>query len=142
MTIGIIGSRRRDSEADLAATVKAFDTIYLPTHPVCGPGDTLVSGGCPKGGDRFAEIIAVRHRVPIRIHYPYTADLDPRLPRHVAYAKICYARNEPTTRDADVLIAVVAPDRKGGTEHTIKCFLHKWSMTESEALRAGKLVLV
>ena len=42
-----------------------------------------------------------------------------------AYAEINYARNTLIARDADELIAVVAEDRKGGTEDTIKKFLKK-----------------
>jgi hypothetical protein len=135
MTIGIVGSRRRDEQVDQVATINAFANVYQP-------GDTLVSGGCPKGGDRFAEILAAANHIPIRIHYPDKTKLDTRLPYRAAYAKIAYARNELIAHDADVLIAVVAPDRKGGTEHTIKCFLRKWGLTEEEAIRAGKLVLV
>ena len=44
-----------------------------------------------------------------------------------AYAEINYARNTLIARDADDLIAVVAEDRKGGTEDTIKKFLKKSS---------------
>jgi hypothetical protein len=137
MTIGIIGSRRRDERADRLAVTTVFSKIYEY-------GDTIVSGGCPKGGDCFAEGIATQCDINIRIHYPDKSQLDVRLPYRVAYAKIAYARNELIARDADVLIAVVAPDRKGGTEHTIKCFLRKWGAkyTEAEAIRTGKLVLV
>jgi hypothetical protein len=115
-SIGIVGSRRRDSLYDFINTFNSFIKIYKD-------GDHIVSGGCPKGGDRFAEIIADILRVDPLIHYPDETKLDPKIlklnPR-VAYAKINYARNILIARDSDVLIACVAPDRKGGTEHTIK----------------------
>lgn len=49
--IGIIGSRRRNSEDDYIQLEKKFLEIFKN-------GDEIVSGGCPKGGDHFAEIIA------------------------------------------------------------------------------------
>jgi hypothetical protein len=97
----------------------------------------MVSGGCPKGADRFAECIWDNENIPLRIHYPNKSQLDRQLlavnPR-AAYAVINYARNKLIARDSDMLIACVATDRKGGTENTIKWFrkLHP----------NGKLVLV
>jgi hypothetical protein len=103
-TIGIVGSRRRDSEADYEATLQIFLDHYEP-------GDELVSGGCPKGGDRFAEVIAKKCQVPIKIYYAQWN----KLGRGAGFA-----RNTNIAEDADVLIAVVASDRKGGTEDTVK----------------------
>ena len=115
--IGIIGTRRRDTEADYKKTLNAFLRIYKP-------GDHIVSGGCPEGGDRFAELIALRHQVPIMIHY-------------AAWNRIGksagYERNTDIANDADILIACVSHDRTGGTEDTIKKF-HK--------LKKGRVVLV
>ena len=110
-TIGIVGSRRRDSSEDLEATRKVFLSIYEK-------GDTLVSGGCPKGGDRFAEIFAKEYSVPITIHYPDKSKLKGNQRWH--YAEINFARNTLIAQDSDVLIACVASDRTGGTEDTIK----------------------
>lgn len=114
--IGIVGSRRRDSEEDLETCRRILLEIYKE-------GDTLVSGGCPKGGDRFAEIFAKEYNIPIKIHYPDKSKLDPeKLKKNIkwAYAEINFARNTLIAQDSDVLIAVVASDRKGGTEDTIK----------------------
>ena len=47
----IIGSRRRDSDEDYIQDWNEFRKWYED-------GDIIVSGGCPKGGDRFAEVIA------------------------------------------------------------------------------------
>jgi len=104
--IGIIGTRRRD---DLYSYDKVLDEFL---H-VYKEGDTLVSGGCPKGGDRFAEVIAERCIIPIKI---YPADWE-------RYGKGAgFIRNTDIARESDVLIACVASDRKGGTEDTIKKF--------------------
>ena len=106
-TIGIIGSRRRDNLGDYVKIKKKFFEIYKK-------GDTICSGGCPKGGDKFAELIAKDHNVPIKIH---KAEWD----KHGKGAG--FIRNTYIANDSDVLIACVANDRKGGTEDTIRKFL-------------------
>lgn len=103
--IGIIGSRRRDSLADYEKVRNALLSVYKL-------GDTIVSGGCPKGGDRFAEALAANFNIPIRI---YPADWS--LGRHAGFL-----RNTDIARESDVLIACVALDRLGGTEDTIRKF--------------------
>jgi hypothetical protein len=103
-TIGIIGSRRRDSQKDFEQCENKFLEIYEE-------GDEIVSGGCSRGGDRFAEILAKKHQVPIKIDY---AQWD-KLGKGAGFA-----RNTDIAKDSDVLIAVVASDRTGGAEDTIK----------------------
>ena len=102
--IGIIGSRRRDSKEDYDILLKAFLDIYEA-------GDELVSGGCYKGGDAMCEKIAKEHQIPIKIYY---AQWD-KLGKGAGFA-----RNTYIARDSDVLIALVAHDREGGAEDTIK----------------------
>lgn len=104
--IGIVGSRRRDTDEDFRLCLAAFKKVYKP-------GDRLVSGGCEKGGDRFAEIIAKAFGLTITIHYPDWRGLG-------KFAG--FQRNTDIANDADVLIAVVAADRRGGTEDTVKKF--------------------
>ena len=102
--IGIVGSRRRSYPSDYIACQCVFHSVYEV-------GDTIVSGGCPDGGDNFAEQIAKSKGLSITIHYPdwkgkgKSAGLQ---------------RNSLIANDCDVLIAVVAPDRTGGTEDTVK----------------------
>ena len=60
--IGIIGSRRRDSQKDFELVEKAFLTIYEE-------GDTICSGLCSRGADRFAVILANKYKTPV-IWYP------------------------------------------------------------------------
>ena len=105
-TIGIIGSRRRNEQKDFKAVEKAFLSIYQK-------GDTIVSGGCPKGGDRFAEIIAEKYQISIEIYKPNW-----KLGRHAGFL-----RNIDIAKNSNTLIACVAKDRTGGTEDTIRKFL-------------------
>jgi hypothetical protein len=115
--IGIIGTRRRDSDADLKRVNDAFLKVYEE-------GDKICSGLCPKGGDRFAVILANLYKVQTIWH---PAEWD-------KYGKGAgFKRNLYIARDSDVLIACVAPDRTGGTEDTIR-----------KHLRSGKdkLILV
>lgn len=108
-TIGIIGSRRRDSKADYEATLKIFMEIYEE-------GDRIVSGHCPKGGDLFAEIIAAKFGLTEK-----NGKLILHRPEWDKYGKGAgFIRNTYIAEDADVLICVVAADRTGGTEDTIK----------------------
>lgn len=107
--IGIVGSRRRFTTKDYHIVVEKFFTEYKP-------GDRIVSGGCPTGGDEFAERIAKRFQIPILIHY---AQWD-KLGRGAGFA-----RNSDIANDAEILIACVAPDRTGGTEDTVRKFLAK-----------------
>lgn len=131
--VGIVGSRRRNSDEDYRLVREKFFELWEPDRTV------IVSGGCPEGGDRFAEMIAAELGLPrqtllsgvpdaqvsgprIRIHLPHHKafmETDPRWRSTVAN----YARNGLIARDArDALIACVAPDRSGGTEDTIKKF--------------------
>lgn len=107
MTIGIVGSRRRDTPADYKAVFQAWRKIG-------GDTDRLVSGGCPAGADRYAEFIAKRYQRTITIHY---APWD-RLGKGAGFA-----RNTFVAMDADILIACPSVDRTGGTEDTINKFL-------------------
>jgi len=102
--IGIIGTRSRDSMADYRKVADLFKALYED-------GDRIVSGGCSKGGDRFAEQIARGLQIPIMIHYA----------RWKKYGKPAgFIRNKDIAKDADILIACVTKDRTGGTENTIK----------------------
>ncbi len=105
-------SRRRDTDEDFRLCLAKFEELYKP-------GDVIVSGGCPKGGDKFAEIIARSKGITIIIH-------------HANWSKGRFAgfeRNTDIAKDCTVLIAVVAADRTGGTEDTV-----------TKALRLNKTV--
>ena len=119
--IGIVGSRRRNSVEDQTLLQKTFQEILRYNKCI-----KLVSGGCPIGADHFAEALAKEHRIPITIHYPDKSKLKDNSP-YWDYVKINHDRNTLIANDADILIAIVAPDRKGGTEDTIKKFLKRKS---------------
>jgi len=106
LKIGIVGTRSRDTINDLTLVTKVFFNLYQE-------GALIISGGCPKGGDRFAEVIAKKHGIPILIFYP---DWE-------KHGKIAgFLRNTHIAQNSDILIACVASDRTGGTEDTIKKF--------------------
>lgn len=102
--IAIVGSRRRATEKDFELLHKKFFEVYRDDYEI-------VSGGCPKGGDRFAELLAKEYQIPIKIYYANWRK----------YGKSAgLKRNTNIAEDADVVIAIVAEDRTGGTEDTIK----------------------
>jgi predicted Rossmann fold nucleotide-binding protein DprA/Smf involved in DNA uptake len=108
-TIGIIGSRRRNTKDDFQLLRKIFYAIYEA-------GDKIVSGHCPKGGDAMAEVIANELGLTEE-----NGKLILHLPEWDKYGKGAgFVRNTYIAEDADILIAIVAADRKGGTEDTIK----------------------
>ena len=107
--IGIIGTRRRDS----GSAFKKIKEVFLDVYE---DGDRIVSGGCPKGGDRCAETIAKDLGIPILIYFA-------NWKKFGRGAGII--RNADIANDSDVLIACVSKDRTGGTEDTIKKFLKK-----------------
>jgi hypothetical protein len=106
MKIGIVGSRRKDTKEDYEKVLLEFTKRFIE-------GDTIVSGGCPKGGDRFAETISHRYNIPIKI-YPANWKLG---------KSAGFLRNSDIAKESDILIACVAENRKGGTEDTIKKFI-------------------
>ncbi len=123
--VGIVGSRRRDSEDDYELTLAAFKRLESLSHFARSRGRiTVVSGGCSQGGDRFAELIAQAYELEMIIHHPdRTTHQDVKQPLRATLQN--YARNELIARDArDYLIACVAADRKGGTEDTIRRWKH------------------
>jgi len=105
--IGIVGSRRRNSDDDAKLVRDKFFEIYEED-------DEIVSGGCRLGADSFAEKLAKMYQIPIKIYYAEWIKQG---------KKAGFMRNAYIAGDADVLIACVASDRTGGTEHTIKEYL-------------------
>ena len=103
-TIGIVGTRRRNSQEDFLEVEKMFLRFYEI-------GDVICSGLCPLGADRFAVILQEKYNTKY-IWFPGYGD---------KYAK--FERNTSIAQRSDILIARVHPDRKGGTEDTVKKFL-------------------
>jgi hypothetical protein len=107
--IGIVGSRRRNSKAD-----RELVSAIVQDAP---SGAVIVSGGCSKGADWFAELAAERHGHEMVVHYPEDV---PRGSPRWAFTRANYARNKIVAEDVDVLYALVAEGRTGGTESTIR----------------------
>lgn len=105
MRVGIIGSRKLTSPKPVQSLVKSL------------PHDSLVvSGGC-KGPDLWAETAAREAGLEVKIFLP---DLPPTGSPHHEFTAAFYARNRLIAENSDILHAFVSPERKGGTEYTIK----------------------
>ena len=119
--IGIIGSRKRDSEHDFLCCVDRFLEIYEE-------GDIIVSGGCPVGGDRFAEIIAEAYCKEDPVLFPAIWKVNGVLDRGAGFK-----RNSDIANKSDVLIAMITKDRNlcKGTMDTVK-----------KVTKMGKLVIL
>lgn len=114
--IGIIGTRRRNTKSDYKAVRDKFFEVYVD-------GDWIVSGGCEKGGDAFAERIAKTYGIPILIFEARWNHVWRNEKFIMQYNQNAgFVRNVPIAKTSDILIACVAEDRKGGTEHTIGKF--------------------
>lgn len=115
MKLGIVGSRRRNSFTD-----KELIRCRIRAH---NP-DMIISGGCQKGADRFAEEIADELGLSITIFRPDFRKLTSTRTRFDVI-NVYYERNKKIAEASDCLVALVASDRKGGTENTIEHFKFK-----------------
>ena len=105
--IGVIGTRKRDTARAFSYVESAFLEIYEE-------GDVICSGLCPKGGDRFAVLLAKKYNTKT-LWFPANWK---------RYGRAAgFIRNTGIAKSSDVLIACVSTDRKGGTEDTIKKYL-------------------
>jgi hypothetical protein len=104
MKVGIVGSRSRDAQEDWELLDSTLKGLMITE---------IVSGGCSRGGDRFAEMFAERERIPILIFKP-----QPNGPGRREYAIAAYARNMQIAETCDILVAVWDGESKG-TKHTI-----------------------
>ncbi|MFW9952190.1 MAG: YpsA SLOG family protein [Candidatus Thorarchaeota archaeon] len=77
--------------------------------------DTIISGGC-KGVDTWAIERAKERGMKTKEFLPNLKDCKHRGEFTQAY----YNRNEQIVKASDIIVAFVMPDRKGGTENTIK----------------------
>ncbi|MCK5017217.1 MAG: hypothetical protein KAS32_09100 [Candidatus Peribacteraceae bacterium] len=107
MIIGIIGSRSRNRPIDFEQVNNKFFEIYED-------GDWICSGGCPQGGDKFAEVIAKDNGIPMLIFWA-----DPE-----KTPKSYFDRNTDIAGHSDVLIACITDDdsKCKGTMDTVRKF--------------------
>jgi len=114
LKIGIVGSRRRNTEIDRRLIHETFKQVSKMSESVhMGEWEEciIVSGGCQEGADAAAEELARLYGITIIIHHANWS----------LYGKRAgHIRNQKIAEDSDVLIACVAPDRTGGTESTIE----------------------
>lgn len=114
MKIGIVGSRERNGKEDQEMVFKIVkDAIDKYGHRSVH----LVSGGCPEGADRFAEMAADYFGLSITVHYPIKQP--PAKNKQEAVQRF-FGRNLIIARDSNIVYALVRADRQGGTENTIK----------------------
>lgn len=116
--IGIIGTRKRDTPSIQRLIEDVFWVLY-------NEGDLICSGGCKKGGDKFAEAIAKANGIPILLYYPNY--------KKYHYAVAPKERNTSIAYVSDILIAcVMHPEhgidevlnrKNGGTEDTLRKFV-------------------
>lgn len=104
MRIAIVGSRKRTDPDTIDRYVGAL------------PGNTTIISGGAKGPDSWAAESARRHGLQIVEYLP-----DLKGVRHRGEAtERYYARNQQIAENCDRMLALVSPDRKGGTEDAIR----------------------
>jgi predicted Rossmann fold nucleotide-binding protein DprA/Smf involved in DNA uptake len=124
LRLAVVGSRRRTDREHVETT------ILRVVAELAGSGAVvIVSGGC-RGVDTWAAELARRRGWVLEEHLPDLAGLDTAAPRW-RFAQRYHARNAEIAAACEVMLAFVAPDRRGGTEDAIRC---------AEAL--GKRVMV
>ncbi len=104
MRVAIVGSRRRSDRAAVAALVNELE-----------PGTVVVSGAC-EGPDQWAVEQARARGLPVLEFEPNLSGCQKRY----EFTKRYYARNQRIVDACDRVVAFVAPNRKGGTEDTIR----------------------
>ena len=124
MIVGIVGSRRRNSSADFGRLVARLTQLERETGRDI---KKIVTGDCKKGGDSFARDIADMFGWECDVKDKLDPETGEKLERYIndyfKFSNICYDRNiEIVRQPLDYLIALVACDRTGGTENTIKHF--------------------
>ena len=112
MKIGIVGSRRSNSYFDnsvvMSIVKKAIDRYGSQNI-------TVVSGGCPKGADFFAEKAADALGLQKLIFPVERKDF----PDKYSFVREAFARNLKIAENSDIVFALVHSDRTGGTENTV-----------------------
>jgi hypothetical protein len=111
LKVGIVGSRSRNTPKDkdvIRQVLKRQMTKYK-IH--------IVSGGCPKGADKFAEELAEELNLGISVHPPDKSQLPENYTRY-DYARICYERNSTIADESQILLAIW-DGISGGTADTI-----------------------
>lgn len=110
MKVGIVGSRRRNTQEDKE---KIKFEINVCDHMTEADVE-IITGGCYCGADKFAEELSKE----------YSYDITIRRPKYYKHGKkATFVRNDLIAKESEVLIACVSDDRTGGTEDTIIKFM-------------------
>jgi hypothetical protein len=104
--IAIVGSRRRIDRETVEVIVSTL------------PPDAVVISGGAAGPDSWAEEYALARGLAVKIFRPDFADEETLSLGQIT--RRYHARNQQIVNAADEVFALVAPDRKGGTEDTIR----------------------
>jgi predicted Rossmann fold nucleotide-binding protein DprA/Smf involved in DNA uptake len=115
MKIAVVGSRTR---TDKQSVVDYIDSV--------SQDDTIISGGC-EGVDTWAIEAAMARGLKWKVIYPNMDGAKNYYDRCNRY----YDRNEKVAKEAEMVVAFVSKNRKGGTENTLQY-----------AKKYGKVVIV
>lgn len=113
--LGVVGSRSREDRDGAVSAIIRFLLDRLEANPYQRVG--IISGGA-KGPDTWAAYVARELDLPLWEVRPNLAGLAKRAPRW-AFTKRFHARNLIIAGECDRLLAFVAANRTGGTEHTL-----------------------
>ena len=112
MKVGVVGSRE-SNESQKQVLFILLTKIISDVKDV-----KLVSGGCYKGADKWAEEFAAENLLEMKVHKPEKMN-----------AFYFRQRNLAITDDSDIVIATMPknPDyrRFAGTEQTVRCALYR-----------------
>jgi hypothetical protein len=115
MIVGVVGSRRRNSDKDYEI-IFSYGYALIRKARKANIELQFVSGGCPTGADFFIKRFCQHNDIVLVEHLPKKVEkYSPYFERVQAF----HARNKLIAEDANFILAMVAPDRTGGTENTI-----------------------
>ncbi len=126
MIVGIIGSRRRDHPKDYMLLLEKLEELEQEEEI-----SKVVTGDCEQGGDLFARVWSDVNNKECDVKYKIHPGTKKRwidaknsgFVNYFTFCIMCYNRNEEIAKEPlNYLVAIVASDRKGGTESTIGYF--------------------
>lgn len=112
LRVGVVGSRRRNTLVDRRMILHILRRV-VSDHP--GRRIIVVSGGC-RGPDTYAEEAARALGLETEI---FPVPTDPPITSRWDFSERAKERNTVIADRSDILYALVAPDRRGGTEDTV-----------------------
>lgn len=114
LRVGIVGSRRRNNLPDRKLV---FEIVQRAIAKYPDKKIIIVSGGCRKGADHFAEEAAKFFGVEPLL---FPVSDDPPVKSRWEYRERAFARNYDIAANSDIVFALVHEDRTGGTENTVE----------------------